>query len=369
MLFGDRTKYLTLVLGIAFAALLINQQASFFIGLLVRASGPLQNIGQPDLWVMDPHTKWTAEYRPMEDRHLGRIRSIPGVKWAEPFFNNFANVEMPDGSFQRVQIIGIPRNSLIGRPPEMTEGVLEDLRQPDAIIIEQSSAGKLKNPRIGDTLKLNDKRAVVVGYCKAKKGFESNAIIYTTYDNALEFTPVGRKHMSYILVKAQSPADVPAVRASIDALLDVKALTPRDFFYRTIRWVLEETGIGINFSITIALGFLVGVCLSAAIFYQFTVENLRYFAVLKALGAGSWRLAGMVLLQALTAGGIGYSIGAGAAGVFSILIQRGDTELDAIIPWELFVGSAVATLLCVVGASLLSLRRVITVNPATVFAS
>ena len=33
MLFGDRTKYLTLVLGLAFATLLMNQQGAIFLGL------------------------------------------------------------------------------------------------------------------------------------------------------------------------------------------------------------------------------------------------------------------------------------------------------------------------------------------------
>ena len=85
MLFGDRTKYVTLVLGLAFAALLMNQQGAIFLGLLAQATGPLQNVTQPDLWVTDPDTPWIAEYRSLEDRKLARVRSVPGVEWAEPF--------------------------------------------------------------------------------------------------------------------------------------------------------------------------------------------------------------------------------------------------------------------------------------------
>ena len=47
MLFGDRAKYVTLVLGLAFAALLMNQQGAIFMGLLNQATGPLQNVTQP----------------------------------------------------------------------------------------------------------------------------------------------------------------------------------------------------------------------------------------------------------------------------------------------------------------------------------
>ncbi|QOJ00306.1 MAG: ABC transporter permease [Phycisphaeraceae bacterium] len=370
MLFGDRAKYLTLILGLAFATLLINQQASFFLGLLVKGTGPLQNVGQPDLWATDPHTKWSAEYRPLDDRTLDRIRSVPGVKWAEPFFNSFANIEMPDGSFQRCQIIGLPRNSLIGQPPEMSEGSLEDLRAPDAVIIEESARERLRFPNIGDTLKMNERRAVIVGFCRAKKGFEGNAVVYTTVENATRFTPVGRQWISFILVKAQSPADIPAVQQRINNLGDVVALDSLQFVRRTIAWILKETGIGINFGITIFLGFLVGVALSAAIFYQFTIENLRYFAVLKALGAGPFRLASMVLLQATVAGAIGFGLGIGATAAFSLLIrQNPNTELESVLPWQLLLASAGAILFCIVLASLASLRKVIAVSPARVFAS
>lgn len=370
MLFGDRAKYLTLIVGLAFATLLVNQQASFFLGLLVRATGPLQNVGQPDLWVMDPHTKWSAEYRALDDRSLDRVRSVPGVKWAEPFFSSFANIEMASGSFQRCQIIGIPRNSLIGRPPAMVEGSLDDLRAPDAVLVEDSSRQKLGNPKIGDTLKLNDRRAVIVGFCRAKKGFESNAVLYTTFDNAITYTPTGREKISFILVKAQEGTNVESLRASINQLDDVVALTGDQFVQRTITWVLNETGIGINFGITIFLGFAVGVALSAAIFYQFTIENLRYFAVLKALGAGAFTLSMMVFAQALLAAAIGYGIGIGITAWVSILIRKQqNTELDAVLPWQLLAASAASMLVCVLIASLFGLRRVLAVSPARVFAS
>ncbi len=113
MLFGDRAKYVTLVLGLAFAALLMNQQGAIFLGLLRQSTGPLQNVHQPDLWVVDPGTEWVAEYRSLSDQKLARVRSTPGVEWAEPFFNAYAVTELSNGSFKRVQILGIPRTTLV----------------------------------------------------------------------------------------------------------------------------------------------------------------------------------------------------------------------------------------------------------------
>jgi putative ABC transport system permease protein len=369
MLFGDRTKYVTLVLGLAFAALLMNQQGAIFLGLLNQATGPLQNVTQPDLWVADPGTTWVAEYRAIADQKLGRVRSVPGVEWAEPFFNNWAVTELSDGNFKKVQILGIARTTLAGRPPEITSGRLEDLWIPDAILVEESSRAKLNNVDIGDVIKINDSRAVVVGFCKAKRGFESNAIIYTTFENAVRFTPVGRRSISYILVNAKDGVDIGALREEINALGDVVAMTPAEFRTRTIDFIVIATGIGVNFGITIALGFVVGLLLSASIFYQFTLENLRHFAVLKAMGTGNGRLVGMILLQAGVVGCIGYGIGAGVAGMFTIISRQIESDLATSFPWELLVGSFFATLFTIGMGSLLSIRRVMTVEPGVVFSS
>jgi putative ABC transport system permease protein len=369
MLLGDRTKYATLVLGLAFATLLINQQAAIFMGLLIQSTGALQNVTQPDLWVADPSTQWIGEYRALADKKLDRVRSVAGVAWAEPLYSNVAVIELPNGTFQRAQILGLPRSTLIGRPVEVTSGNLEDLRIPDAVMIEETSLQKLGYPKIGETLKLNDERALVVGYCKAKKGFESNAIIYTTFDNAVRFTPTGRRSISYIVAKVQEGRSVEEVAGRINALGDVIALTPDQFRWRTVRWITFATGIGINFGITIVLGFVVGLALSAAIFYQFTVENIRHFAVLKALGAKPGTLIGMVLLQALSVGVIGYGIGVGAAAMFTLASRTAGSELAVFFPWQLAFGSFLTTLLCIGMGSVLSLKRVLTVAPAMIFGS
>ncbi|MCC6427269.1 MAG: ABC transporter permease [Phycisphaerales bacterium] len=367
MLFGDRTKYAILVLGIAFATLLINQQGGIFLGLLTRATGPLQNVHQPDLWVSDPGVRFIAEYRPLSDQKLNRVRSVPGVMWAEPLVNNWAVVELPDGRFEKVNIIGLPRTSMVGQPAEITAGSIDDLRMPGAVIIEEGSLPRLGDVKIGDALKLNDRRAVVVGYCRAKKGFESNLLMYASIDNTLAFVPATRKHISYIMVKCQSPEVVRDVQARIGEIGDVRAFTPDEMAMRTIEYILKQTGIGVNFGITIVLGFVVGVLLSAAVFYQFTVENLKQFAVLKALGVSGRRLGMMVLLQAGVVGIIGYGVGVGGASVFTIVTRKLTAELDAMLPWQLLAGSLAAMMVCIVLASILSLRRVVRVAPGMVF--
>ena len=52
----------------------------------------------------------------------------------------------------------------------------------------------------------------------------------------------------------------------------------------TIDYYLRYTGIPFNFGITALLGFLVGTAIAGQTFYNFTIENLKQFGALKAMG-------------------------------------------------------------------------------------
>jgi putative ABC transport system permease protein len=367
MLTRDTGKFIALVVGLTFATLLICQQGAIFLGLILRSTGVLQNVATPDLWVVDPDLRFIDEVRALADRDLERVKAVPGVAWVEPLFQSRATVELPDGSYKTAQLVGVDRSTMIGRPPVITAGSLDALRAPDAVMVDESSRSKLANCNIGDTLRLNDKRAIVVGYCQIKLGFQSNAVLYTTFDNAIRFTPVGRERITYGLVKVQDGRAIADVASDITRRTGLAALTREQLAWRSISYILRETGIGINFGITVLLGFVVGLAVTAAIFYQFTLENLRHFAVFKALGAGNRILVLMVLSQALTVGAIGFWIGAGLTGIFSLQGRRPGAELSPFFPWQLLLVCAVGMFICICFGSLLSIRRVVTLEPGIVF--
>lgn len=367
MLFGDRTKYLTLVLGLSFASLLIAQQGAIFLGLLTRATGPLQNMLQADLWVTDSSTHYVSEFRALSEKEVQLVRSVPGVEWAEPIFTGRGLVELADGRIHYAQILGIDRSTLIGQPLEMVEGRLEDLRIPDAVIIDTNGRAKLGDLEIGDELKLNERRAVVVGFCRAWGGFDGNVLVYTSLEQAFTFVPTGRRRVSYVLVKLAEGADTAAVATAIREHTGLAAFTREQLRDRTVGWVLRETGIGINFGITVLLGLVVGLVIAATILYQFTSDNIRHFAVFKAMGASSRQLAVMVMAQAFVSGVVGYGIGVGGAGLFAMMGTRPEAQLVAYLPWQLLLASLVVMMGCVATGSVLSLHRVMTVEPGLVF--
>ena len=128
---------------------------------------------------------------------------------------------------------------------------------------------------------------------------------------------------------------------------------------------MKNTGIPINFGISVALGFIIGTAIAGQTFYNFTLDNLRHFGALKAMGAADSLLLRMILLQAVVVGLIGYGIGVGAAALFGYLLR--DSELSFRLPWWLLLITGLAVSIICVLASLLSIRKVVALEPAIVF--
>jgi putative ABC transport system permease protein len=111
---------------------------------------------------------------------------------------------------------------------------------------------------------------------------------------------------------------------------------------------------------------IVGTVVAGQTFYLFTLENLKQFGALKAMGTTNRRLMGMILLQALVVGAIGYAIGMGLAATFFV-VARTEATRGIVLLWPAMAGTAVVVLLIVMLASLLSIRKVLVLEPAMVF--
>jgi putative ABC transport system permease protein len=146
----------------------------------------------------------------------------------------------------------------------------------------------------------------------------------------------------------------------------LQALTREQFMHSTLMYFVKRTGIVVNFAITVALGFIVGCAIAGQTFYTFTLENLNQFGSLKAMGVTNRRIVGMVLLQALVVGLIGYGLGVGLAAGFGQLATSG-SRLAFYMPWQVLAGTALAVGLIVTLSSLLSVYKVLVLEPAVVF--
>jgi len=376
MLAGDRAKYIGIVMGLTFASLLINQQAAIYSGLMTRTYSQIADTSSADIWVTDPEVEFVEDMKRMLDRELYRVRGVEGVQWAVPGFKGYFNTRLPGGKKVVASVIGIDDVSLIGGPPQMVEGKLEDLRQRDAVIVDIVEArGKLakRSPtgdgepqplKVGDVLEINDRRAVVAGFCRISPSFYWQPVIFTLHSRAATYVSSERRPLSYVLVKVKEGYDPQDVCRRINRETGLMAQTSQQYSQSTLDYVNRSTGIAVNFGMAIALGFVVGAAIAGQTFYNFTLDNLRYFAALNAMGTSHATMLRMILIQALAAGLLGYGLGVGAAAIFGKLAGA---SLAFQMSYSLLAGSAVAIVLICMLAAALSMRKVLRLEPAIVF--
>ena len=213
---------------------------------------------------------------------------------------------------------------------------------------------------------MNDRRAVLVGITRASRTFQSFPIVYTRYSQAVLFAPPERKVLSFVLADPQPNLSAEEVCQRIEQRTGLQALTRNQFLWKTIFYYMQKTGIPVNFGITVFLGFVVGTAIAGQTFYLFTVENIRQFGALKAMGTSNSTILLMVLSQGLQVGLIGYGLGVGLAAIFGWIV-KGASRLAFFMPWQVLAVTAVAVCVIVLVASLLSIRKVLVVDPAIVF--
>lgn len=377
MLMGDKGKYIGIVMGLTFASLIMTQQPAIFIGLMARSYSFLTDVGLPDIWVMDNKVQFIDDIKPLQDTELYRVRGVSGVEWAMPMYKGMLKARLADGTFQNCNVIGLDDTTLIGAPAVLLEGKVADLRRSDSVIIDIDGASeKLAKPptfeggkktplKVGDTLELNDKRAIVIGIAKVTRTFQSQPVVYTTYSRAKSYAPRERKLLSFVLVKAKQGQNIKELTQRIRAKTGLAAYTTQEFMDLTYTYFMKNTGIPINFGISVTLGFIVGAAIAGQTFYNFTLENIRQFGVLKAMGTSNWTLLKMILLQALLVGSIGYGMGVGLTALFGYLMRH--SILAFKFPWQLLLFSGLGVGFICMLAALISILKVIRLEPAIVF--
>lgn len=372
MLFGDTAKLLGLIFGMAFSTLLICQQSGMFIGIMSRTANQISETKEPDIWVMDPAVQYVDTVRPLRDTELARVRGVPGVAWAVPYFRGQAVITTPGSPLQNGFIYGLDDATMIGLPRDFAVGDIDSLRDPDAIAMDLPGFRKLwpNDPvQPGKVIELNDHRAVVAAVLRTLPPFQTQPLIYTRYTRAMAYTNNGRNQMSFVLAKAAPGLTPNAVAAEIAARTGLKALPADAFRWATMMYFLKNTGIPVNFGTVVILGVIVGIAVVGLTFNMFVVENLKQYAALKAMGLTNGRLIGMVVLQAGVIGAIGFLIGLGATSLFFELATASPTSFfrGFYLPWQVALGVAVVATLIMLITALVSLRRVLVVDPAVVF--
>ena len=370
MLTGDRAKYLGLIFAIAFSTFLMSHQLSIFTGIMDRTTSQIRDVRDAGIWVMDPATQYMDEVKSLTDQDLFRVRGVAGVEWAVPLYKGLSRAKGPDGRFRAVILMGLDDASLVGAPCDLALGSIDRLRDPDAIAIDQVGFQFFfpgQPLALGKTLEMNDRRVRVAAIANSSAPFQNLPVFYTRYSQAITYVGRERNLLSFVLVKPREGITESQLCSRIHAATQLKAVTADAFGWETIWYYVRHTGIPLNFGITVTIALVVGTVVAGQTFYIFTIENLKQFGALKAIGVSNARITGMILLQAFVVGAVGYCLGIAMTAIFFEAFKYNLDFRGFRLPWEIMGGVGIAVVVIVALASLMSIRRVLVLEPAAVF--
>lgn len=361
----DRSRFVVTLVGIVFAVVLIAMQIGLFLGFS-DATTVIVRHTHADFWIVARGAQNFEISLPMKERELYLARSVPGVAQAERLLVQFVPWKKPGGGDESIIIVGFDLNSGLAGPWNLVAGRLEDLRQPDGVMVDRVYMEKLGITSTGTELEINGRRARVVGLTQGIRSFTTSPWVFASFRTAQGFSRLAEDESNYVIGTFAPGADPVAVRAALaEALPRSDVYLSDDFAARTRDYWMFTTGAGASVLVSALLGLLVGSVIVAQVLYATTVDHLTEFGTLSAMGAPRDFIYKVILGQAAISATLGH-----VPGIILALLLAEASALSAavvLVPWELAIGLYGVTLAMCMLASLISIRKAMGIDPAMVF--
>jgi putative ABC transport system permease protein len=365
-LFHDRVRFAITLVGIAFSVVLILVQVGVYLGMMYNTSSIIEHT-VADLWITARNNRNFDFSMPFPEQRENKARAVSGVAGTKKLILVWSLIKLAGGGSENVEMVGFDPESGIGGPWEMVKGRVRDVKFHRGVIVDESSVAKLGEMEIGDYREVVNRKIRVVGISRGARRITTAPVIFTSYRTAQELNPWINKQTVFILVEAAPGVDILDLRDRLARVMNLEDVyTKEQFMHATRRYWTFSTGMGIAFGFTILMGIVVGAVIVSQTIYSATIEHLREFGTLKALGAANRMVYGIILQQALISGVLGYGIGL----IINALVVRFYTHTTGqtiIQPWQLFAGDFVITVATCIAASLISVHRAMQVDPMEVF--
>jgi putative ABC transport system permease protein len=365
-LLHDKVRFLITVSGVAFAVTLVLVQVGLFVGLLDNSTITIRKLSA-DLWITSKNSPNLDFVHQFPESNLYRARSVPGVARADNLILSFMQVSLPSGAEETAIVYAMEDLRGWGMPWRVTAGNLDDLKRGAFVMFDESAAKRFGAFQVGDYREVMGQRLKVIGTSREAKSFTTTPLAFMDFRRAQQLQPelLGGK-TSYIVVKLAPGANVEAVRAELAARLPYNdVFTSQAWAERSRGYWIENTGLGFNAFLTVFLGCLVGVVVVAQTLYTSTMEHLKEFGTVKAIGGSNLDIYRMLGKQATVAAVLGFVLGYLPAQLLKPVIASAGLKL--IIAPELTVLVLVGTVVLCLASALVSFRKVASIDPALVF--
>ncbi len=365
-LLHDKLRFFITVSGVAFAVTLVFVQVGLFLGLMDNASLTINQI-DADLWITSRNTPNVDFAHTFPETYVKRVRSIEGIERADNLIVAFMNVNLPNGAIEGSEVYALDDFTRWNFPDNVTQGNVEDLRRGPYVVIDDSAKKRWGAFEVGEFREILGRRVKIIGRTVDAKSFTTTPLVFMDYRLAQSIQgDLLRGNSTYILVKLAPGANVSRVRADIRKRLPFNDVYTRDEWAKRSRsyWI-DSTGLGLNMYLTVFLGCLVGIVVVAQTLYTSTMEHIREFGTVKAIGGSNRDIYMILAKQSTIAAVAGFALGAVQAFAMRPLIQKIDLKL--VIPTELSIAVFIGAIVLCLAAAMISFRKVAAIDPALVF--
>lgn len=362
----DKTRFAIALVGVIFSVILISAQAGIYLGFRENAAIIITHT-EADVWVTSKNSRNFDFSQAIPERKVNQVLQVQGVASAEKLMLGWGIIKNPDGGSEQVEVIGYNPDSGIGGPWTMRQGRLEDVKGGTYAIMDESAQARLGAFAVGDYREVLGHRLKIVGISGEAKSLTTAPFVFTSYQTAQRVLAyLGKENTVFILVRVLPGADPLEVAEEIRNTVDhVDVYTKAEYTWKTKQYWTFETGVGFGFLLTMVMAFIVGIVIVGQTIYSSTVDHLKEFGTLKAIGATNRHIYQIIFNQAFINAILGYVVGAALTLLARGLLDRVGIELT--LPPETMVGILGATLLMCFFAGFFSVWKALQVEPAAVF--
>ena len=336
---------------LVFLTLLLTTLSGALIGALI---GALQGLRADGIVYSDTARDNIAASR-MPTETVASVAQVPGVA-AAAGIGTLTTAAQFEGAPLDMQVFGIDPQGP-GDPSGLSEGRLP--ASPGEAAVDGGGVA------IGDVITL-DPSGVQLTVVGLLRGAQFNALPtayadLATYDEivrasfpGLPFVPINA-----VAFTVEAGADAATVAAAVEsAVPGIRAYTLDE----AVSLIPGIESITQSFGILVGLTFVIGIVVIGFFFLILTVQKLRAFTLLRAIGTTTARLAWAVSLQIAVVVILASVI---AVGLTLLAVQGLNTGLPVTLQPATIIGTVAAVLVFSLVAGLLSIRRIVRIDPAT----
>ncbi len=364
MLFDAPFKSLGTLLGVVVSVFLMAQQTSLLYGILGRVTSFVDSTGV-DIWITSIATESTDATDSLPASKVGAAASTPGVAWAAPVVQGVGRVTRPDGVREYVKVLGVEPPRYAGLPRTLAPGTSPGLlRASGRIFLNWNDRPTFAAAEPGDRVEIDGKAGIVAGFFQGMDPHSPYYYIYANIDDARALTAFPLDRITYIAVGAAPGERLRDVKANLESRIPTVLVKTRDeLSAMEERYFLVRTPVGVLFGMGTIVAAVIGAAIVAVTLYSTAVDRARDYGTLKAIGARQTDILHLLLVQAWIFCLAGYVLGM----IAFFVVRYHLPQLSMVAPPKLVLGVAAAAFISCTLASLVAVRRVLTLDPAIVF--